>query len=148
MIVTRMQPEDVDNILRDIYPAYFAEAIYNKLTPNMEHARVTVANYLNSFSYVAKEDDLIWGLAVADMGNTFYEEIECDINMFFVHPEARRSGVARAMRDAILEDAKAYNAAVIYTSCLSGISQENEQLYMNLWAKVGFQKLGTVMIRI
>jgi GNAT superfamily N-acetyltransferase len=147
-MIERMKLEDVDNILENLYPAYFKEAIYNKLTPSLSHARVTIANYLNSFAYVAKHEGRVVGIAVADMGNTFYEEIECDINMFFVHPDARRSGVARGLRDAILEDAARVGAKVIYTSCLSGISEQNEQLYMNLWAKCGFQKLGTVMIRI
>lgn len=148
MEVTRMTLADVDNILENIYPAYFAEAVYNKLTPSMENARITVSEYAKAWAYVAKEDDKVIGLAVADAGRTFYEEVEFDINMFYVHPDYRGSGVARSLRDVLLATADALGAKVVYTACLSGISEGNEKLYMNLWAKKDFQKLGTVMIRI
>lgn len=148
MEITRMTIDDVDNILENIYPAYFAEAVYNKLTPNMDNARITVTNYVNSFSFVVKVDGKVIGLGVGDAGRTFYEEVEFDINMFYVHPEHRGSGVARILRNALIDEANRLGAKVIYSSCLSGIGEHNEQLYLNLWAKEGFQRLGTVMIRI
>ena len=148
MEVSRMTIDDVDNILDNIYPAYFSEAVYNKLTPSLTNARLTVSEWANTWAFVAKEEGKVVGLAVADAGRTFYEEIEFDINMFYVHPDYRGSGVARSLRDVLVATADALGAKVIYTACLSGISEANEKLYMNLWAKKAFQKLGTVMIRI
>jgi L-amino acid N-acyltransferase YncA len=148
MEITKMTLEDVDGIIENIYPAYFAEAIYNKLTPSLDNARITVADYVNRWSYVAKEDGKVVGLAVADAQKSFYEELEFDINMFYVHPDYRGTGVARALRDILVSESDRIGAKVMYTGCLSGVSENNEQTYLNLWAKVGFTRLGAVMIRI
>ena len=148
MIITRMVEADIEDLMRDIYPVYFQESAYNGLTPDYEISRITGHDYLNSSSFVARDGDRIVAIAVADAGRTFYKEIEFDINMFYVHPEYRGRGVARLMRDTLKDEWERVGAKVIYSSCLSGVEGLNEQLYMNLWSKVGFKKLGTVMIRI
>ncbi len=148
MQIEKMTLEHVEGIIENIYPAYFAEAVYNKLTPNLDNARITVADYVNRFSFVAVEEGKIIGLAVADAMRTFYTELEFDVNMFYVHPDYRGTGVARALRDKLIEEHDRIGAKVMYTGCLSGVSESNEQTYLNLWAKVGFTRLGAVMIRI
>ncbi len=148
MNIEKMTLEHVDGIMENIYPAYFAEAIYNKLTPNLDNARITVADYVNRWSFVAIIDGKIVGLAVADAQHSFYEELEFDINMFYVHPDYRGTGVARALRDMLVSESERIGAKVMYTGCLSGVSENNEQMYLNLWVKVGFERLGAVMIRI
>jgi L-amino acid N-acyltransferase YncA len=148
MSIEKMTLDDVDSIMENIYPAYFAEAIYNKLTPSLDNARITVADYVNRWSYVAKEDGKVVGIAVADASHTFYEELEFDVNMFYVHPDYRGTGIARALRDKLIEEHNRIGAKVMYSACLSGVSENNEQVYLNLWAKAGFVRLGAVMIRI
>jgi L-amino acid N-acyltransferase YncA len=148
-MIEKMTLDDVEGIMENIYPAYYAETnTYNKLTPSLDNARITIADYINRWSFVAKEDGKVVGIAVADAAHTFYEELEFDINMFYVHPDYRGTGVARALRDMLISESERIGAKVIYSGCLSGVSESNEQVYLNLWAKAGFVRLGTVMIRI
>jgi GNAT superfamily N-acetyltransferase len=148
IVVTRMTETDIEGLMTDIYPVYFKESAYNGLTPDLEISRITGMSYLDKCSFIARDGDRIIAIAVADAGRTFYKEIEFDINMFYIHPDYRGRGVARLMRDTLKDEWERVGAKVIYSSCLSGVEGINEQLYLNLWSKVGFKKLGTVMIRI
>lgn len=142
-----MEIEDVDGILKDIYPSYFKEGATSHLTLCLDNSRRVVENYLNGLTYVAKDGDNYSAIIVARVGNTFYKEIECDIEMFYVMPEYRGNRLSREMVKTVVDQAEAMGAKLFYSSCLGGIGHDNEQLYINLFAKFGFERLGTVMMR-
>ena len=90
-------------------------------------------------------EDFIYGFAVAEFGTTFYAEMEGDISFFYVSPLYKGDGTARKLRDAAIEYLLDKGAAVIYACALS--NDEYTKPYENLFAKAGFVKKGTTMIR-
>ena len=148
MIIEKMTSEHIENIIDNIYPAYFAEAIYNCLTPDYDVTRITIQSWIEGFSYVVKDGGKVIAIGVADAGRTFYVETEWDCTMFYVHPDYRGTTASRLLRDKLDSEAERIGSSVDYSSCLSGISDENDAKFTNLFRKIGYQKLGTVMIKI
>lgn len=150
MEIVQATLDDVDNIIDDIYPIYFAEsATYNFLTPDLDNTKLVVTEYVTggNICFIAKDEGRIVALACANIMRTFYKEIECDVNMFFVAPSHRGNGLSRKLVETIVYQAEMNDAKIIYSSCFSGLGENNNNLYINLWKKYGFQVLGTVMIR-
>ena len=148
--IVQAKPEDIDAIIADIYPVYFAESpTYNFLTPDLENTRLIVEQYVNggNICLIAKDEGKVVALACASLMRTFYKEVECDVNMFFIAPSHRGNGLSRELVETIVTQAELNNAKIIYSSCFSGMGENNNNLYINLWKKFGFQVLGTVMIR-
>ena len=145
--IIQMNEGHVQGILDTLCPAYYAEA-YKELTPSYEFAAITIGNYLENNSVVAVDGDRVVAVGSAICTNTYFVEREFDVVMFYVHPDYRRSGVASAMRDALITMKDFLGAKVSYTSCLSGISDTNRKSFENLWAKKGYKLLGTVMYKI
>lgn len=147
-----MKPEDIDIMVDNICPHYIDEGnkrgMYQGLTPDLIIIRSTVELYLNYLTLVAKIDGRPVGVLVARVGRSFFQELECDIEMFYLVPEARGTGISRNLIEKIIDLGKSLGVKLFYTSCLSGMGQENEKLFVNLWSKFGFKMLGVVMIRV
>ena len=136
--------QDIQNLL---YPSYFEETAYKGMTYNADNTRNQVLSWLEDLCFIARAEGKVVGVAVTRLLRTFYDEIEADVDMFVVHKDYRGTGVARDLVNAVVANAEANNAKVIYTSCLSGLGETNDKLYQNLYKKFGFEPLGTVMIR-
>lgn len=141
-------PEDIDRIQDLLYPDYFNETIFKGLTYNPENTRLMIEGYVNNkYTLIAEAEGQVIGFTSLLVGNTFYSEIEADVEFFCVRSDYRGSAVARALAGQILEAGKVFGATVFYAACASGIDEHNDALWKNLWSKFGFQKLGTVMIK-
>lgn len=133
-----------------LYPGYFSETIFNGLTYSAENTRLMVESYIrDKFTLLAVDyTGKVIGLAVLLAGRTYYEEVEADIEFLCVAEECRGTDVARMLVSSIIDVAEnTFGAKVFYASCCSGISEKNDALWVNLWSKFNFKKLGTVMIR-
>lgn len=140
-------PEHVDQIQELLFPHYFNESVYSGLTYDHHATRNMILAWLRDLAFVAIADGKVVGFVAAGLMRTFYKEPEMDIDMFYVLPDYRATGISRVLAKVIVEIADKFNVGAIYTSCLSGIDDSNDKLYQNLWKKYGFQKLGTVMLR-
>lgn len=145
--ILQMMPDDVDKVLTDLCPAYYAEA-YKELTPDYNHARTMITGYLDGYPVVIKDGERIIAIGHGLHGNTFFVETEFDVTMFYVHPDYRGSEVSRLLRDALISLKERLNAKVTYTSCLSGLDESNLKKFINLWGKRDFKFLGSVMYHI
>lgn len=143
-VATIYDIEPIEELLKE----YMAESTYNGLTYCKDGTVNMILSWLNEgFFFIVKDGEKVVGLAVMALMKTFYKELEADVDMFFIHPDYRGTGASRMLVDNIVQNAEANNCKVIYTACLSGISDKNNKLYKNLWGKFGFRELGTVLIR-
>ena len=131
-----------------LYPHYFKESVYKELTYDADATGNMIDDWLNnSATLLVKKNNNVVGIAAMSLCKSYYKEIECDVEMYFILKEHRGTGASRLLCEAIVNIADANNAKIIYSSCLSGIDEKNNNLFINLWKKYGFKTLGTVMIR-
>lgn len=146
--IERATREDIPAIKDLLYPTYFNESTYSGLTYDDEATTKMVVGWIESLCFVAKDNrGKVIGIAQGFAFQSFYKELELAIEMFYVLPEWRGTGVARALVSNIVQQADANGVAVVYTSCASGIDSKNNALYKNLYKKFGFDELGTELIR-
>lgn len=140
--------DDVNEIEALLYPAYFEESGYNNLDYDAKNTKTVIEEWIKGgIAYVIRSQGRIVAFASMGLMRTFYKQIEADVAMFFVLPEFRATGIARVLADTLQRTAEMNGAKVMYTSCLSGLGDKNNTMYVNLWKKYGFRPLGTVMIR-
>jgi GNAT superfamily N-acetyltransferase len=135
---------DVVSILCD---HYLKETVFTCMTYDHAQTVKKVCEWLfNGSCIVLLDENKIAGLCVVEIGRTFYAEPEADIAMFYIMPEYRKTNASRMLRDSAIEFARQNNAMLLYSLSGSGISEENDSLYCNLWRKAGLSKLGTCMM--
>jgi len=141
------KPGDEEIILDLLYPGYFNETVFSNMEFDRDQCLETIQVWLNhSIVAAAVIDGVFAGFGVLTLSKSFYKQTEADIEMFCIKPEFRGSGASRAIRDILIETAKANEVKLMYASCLSGMGETNEKLFINLWKKAGFKKLGTMMM--
>lgn len=140
--------DDVNEIEGLLHPHYFNESGYSHLEYDAQATKKIIAAWVTEgVGVIVRSKGKIVGFASMGFMRTFYKQIEADVDMFFVLPEYRGTGIARALSTTISDIAEKGNAAIVYTSCLSELGDKNNSMYENLWKKQGFRKLGSVMIR-
>lgn len=127
---------------------YVMESTYGKrVTYDPVSAREYIIGYvLDGPAVLVYSGEELVGFGNITVARTFYKEPEADIEMFYVKPEHRATGAARVLSAEMKAEILRQGAVVAYTGCLSGIDARNDSLYVNLWAKQGFTRLGSVMI--
>jgi GNAT superfamily N-acetyltransferase len=146
--IRRATMDDLDEIERILHPTYFEESGYNGLDYCAEGTRRMIAEWIaNDVAIIISSQGEPAAFGAMCLGRTFYKQIEADVEIFYVMPKFRATGIARALTDILCRIADANGAAIIYSSCLSGMGDKNHALYVNLWKKYGFRELGTVMLR-
>lgn len=138
-------PEEHEEIERLIYD-YFHETVYSNLTYNRENTLEIIKKWGIILTARNKNGALI-GLGSMSISTTYFEEREADIEIFYVKPTYRGTGVSRALAKSLVDIAEQNGAKVIYSACRSGIKGNNNKLYENLFTKAGFTQLGCIMIR-
>lgn len=139
---------DVVEIRDFLYENYFKESIYSS---NMQYDADASLEYITSWLgeifYIMRIEGKIAGVFAASIANTYYKRPECQVIVFYIHPDYRGIGVSREMVEYLTKLCDAENVAAIYTTSASGIGEKNNELYTNLFGKFGFQKLGTELVR-
>lgn len=137
---------DVNAIVDLLHPNYFEESQYKGLTFDLENCQKTVAEWITEYCAIAEMDGKVVGVVAFYFLNSYYKEKEGDIIIFYVHPDYRGTGVARALVGIVEKISKELDAAVVYTTSGSGMGRKNDKLYSNLFKKFGFEELGTELI--
>lgn len=138
---------DLDDII-DFTRPYYQESVYSNYVTYSESAcRRTLEGWLNSSHVIVVGHDAILGVGVVTIGQTCYEELEAEINLFYVSKDYRGKGVSRLLADAITEFAKLHKARIIHASNMSGMDGNNDKLWINLFRKFGYETIGTTLAR-
>jgi len=139
--------QDIQNLL---YPDYFEASIYSGLDYDPVSTLQYIYEWISEYCVLARDDaGSIVGILGFYLANTYYKQKECDIVIFYIHPDHRGKGVSRMLvkfLNGFCE--KRGDVGVIYTTSGSGMSEKNNMLYTNLFKKEGFEVLGTELIRI
>lgn len=71
-----------------------------------------------------------------------------ELYQFYVKPEARGTGVSRALVEAACKQFDAWECARSYAEGAAGLPDEKQlKTFANLWSKFGYQQVGVTMMR-
>lgn len=149
MISSRLATKDDVIELYKLMVQYKNESHSQNREHDVKNTMLVIMSWITNDNQcvLIEQDGIIKAFAAIWMGYTFYKDKELDIEVFYVHPSARKTPVSRMLAKQICKIAEDNNCPIIYTAGLSGGSKQNEKLYQNMWKKLGFRELGTVMIR-
>lgn len=141
--------KDIPAIMGLIYPTYFNESVYKTLDYDPVATANYVSTWIDEYCLIARHEGEVVGIIAFYFTNTYYKQKECDIVIFYIHPDHRGTGLSRMLvnyMDLICK--KEGNVGVVYTTSASGMKGDNDALYRNLFKKFGFEILGTEMIKV
>lgn len=139
---------DIDNIIKLILP-YHDESMFGGrgrvLCKKRLLETIGGAVLCDNWIVLVSDNDGIDGVLLAGTGYTFYTDLEIDIDLFYITPEARGKGVSRQLVQEIIKVAKSKKVGIIYCGCHSNMADggKNDKLYANLFRKYGFEATGT-----
>jgi hypothetical protein len=151
--LARLGPNDIEHILDLLINHYFKETAFNsKVTPSWENCRSYIMGWLTKpQTFVLGAIDVVnkelIGLVSLECGHTYYEELEMDMMLYVVRKDWRGTGVSREMNKFMEHLGQELGAKVIYSPCASGLSEKADKIWVNLFTKAKFVKLGTTMAK-
>lgn len=129
----------------DLLLPYRGESFFKGKTVNREHATRHIYTWLEHCHVVlAFDGEAMAGIVVVTIDHTFFDEKEADIDFMFVSEKYRKTEVSRLLRDEAIRIMDENNCEIQYAYTGSGVQ---ERLFVNLFAKVGFAHLGTLLVR-
>jgi GNAT superfamily N-acetyltransferase len=121
------------------------------LTLRSDFWKGTVANHIgleDTAAFAARLDGKIVGYVLIYYQTDFTFEPIGEMFQFYVIPEMRGSGVARALVQAADDQYKAWGCVRAYCEASPGISHKDHLgLFRNLWGKFGFKETGITLMK-
>lgn len=140
---------DTKDIMDLLYPTYFNESIYRSLDYDPVSTAAYISTWINEHCVIARYQGKVVGIIAFYFTNTYYRQKECDIVIFYIHPDHRGTVLSRALVKALDDICKREgDVGVAYTTSASGMEGSNDSLYRNLFKKFGYKVLGTEMIKV
>ncbi len=84
---------------------------------------------------------------IATVASDWCAQPVCYVEKLFVMPEARGSGVARALVAAAVEFARQHHCSHIFATATAGMGDNVGRLFSNLFRKFAFNDCGPVLFR-
>ena len=137
--------------LFDLCKPYFEEAFVSKCLELCETTAIaTFCLACAHSSYdclVVKGNSQFAGVIITCYNTSFFKGFEGNIDFFYVAPAYRGTNAGRLLVAKATEEAKHRGATMLYCGCHSGFSDggRNNQLYVNLYKKHGFEVNGSNM---
>lgn len=93
-------------------------------------------------------DGKIVGYVLVYYQTDFTEERIGEMFQFYVEPEQRGSGVARALVDEAVKQYKEWGCVRAYCEASPGIAMRDHLgLFKNLWGKFGYEQIGITLMK-
>lgn len=146
LTLRKANENDVPEILEIMSQGHHRESAYKNFTYSPLNTEICVRRWINEAETILVTAGDIIGLSVCHTYKTYYEEWEGYIEYFYVRKEFRGTGVSRLLVEASINLMKQNGARIIYADSASGISDENDKLWKNLFGKYDFKHLGSTMI--
>jgi GNAT superfamily N-acetyltransferase len=137
---------DIPEIINIMSGEHKKESVYKNFTYSPANTEICVRRWINEAEVILVCAPDIIGLSVIHTYKTYYEEWEGYFEYLYVRTEFRGSGVSRLLVEASVSLLKQNGARIIYADSGSGISEENDKLWKNLFGKSDFKHLGSIMI--
>lgn len=120
------------------------------VTISLDNYRKTISEYIDFYSVAAicavREGQVI-GYIHIYFQNDFTVERIGEVYQMYVAPEYRGSGVARSLVESAVLQYADWNCARGYVEASPGMqAEEHLKLFENLWGRVGYKKIGLVMM--
>lgn len=136
---------DLDEIIQVCRP-YFDESFWGRHTRySDEKTREKFTYYLTGLNTFVVDIEGICAIAVLAMDYVFSEDLTADYEFFYVSEHARGTGISRLLQEACENFAKLSGARIM---CACGSSDVEDNLWVNLFKKFKYEKLGTVMVKV
>lgn len=143
-MIRRATIDDLDEIISFTRP-YHTESFWGQQKYSEIRSRERFTNYLTQCDTFVVDINGIVAMGTLVLDYFFSDELVCDLEFFYVSKEARGTGVSRMLRDGLTDFAKLKGASIM---CACGSSGFDDGLWVNLFRKIGFSKLGTTMVRV
>lgn len=153
-VVRRAWRSDLDQLV-DLGEMFFRESNFlGNLTISKKNYRATIEPYIDANKYphvaplIAVKGGEILGYLHIYAHRDFTEELVGEAYQFYVRPEYRGSGVARALVEAAVLQYADWKVARAYAEAAPGMDQAQQlKLFENLWGRSGYKKIGIVMMK-
>lgn len=143
-MIRRATIEDLDEIINFTRP-YHTESFWGRTSYSEQKSRERFSAYLTECDTFVVDINGVVAMATLVFDYFFSDDLVCDLEFFYVTPEVRKTGVSRVLRDACVSFAKLRGARIM---CACGSSGFDDGLWVNLFRKIGFSKLGTTMVKV
>jgi GNAT superfamily N-acetyltransferase len=117
----------------------------NMCKPDDEQIVKSLTEIFNSTNFmrlIARRDGKVVGIAFGFIGHTWWKRPCGSIDMFYVDPEERGSGLSRLLVERCIEQFKEFEVGFIWAGSESGMGRKNETLFNNLFLRYGFTEVG------
>lgn len=148
-MIRRAVLSDLDAIYNLLVPAYFDESVYSDhLDICPDNCWNYFYNQIANYALIAEIEDKIIGYVSITTGYTVYQQLEADIDFFYIHPDYRGKGISRDLLQKTMEFIALEKCGVTYATSRSKTDEGlNNALWENLYKKFGFETAGSMMIR-
>lgn len=143
-MIRRATINDLDEIIRFTRP-YHTESFWGQTKYSEEKSRQRFTSYITEGDTFVVDMNGIVAMATLVFDYFFSDDLVCDLEFFYVGKDFRKTGVSRLLRDACSDFAKLRGARIM---CACGSSGFDDGLWVNLFRKIGFSKLGTTMVKV
>lgn len=149
-IIRRGWKTDLDQLV-DLAADFYDESNFlGPLRISKENYKKTIAPYIendNVAAILAVKDGVILGYLHIYWQTDFTIERIGEVYQFYVRPDYRGSGVARALVETAVAQYAKWNCVRGYVEAAPGMDKpEHLKLFENLWGRVGYNKIGIVMM--
>ncbi len=115
-----------------------------------DRARQTLWRAIHSPDVVVLLDDIdgvIAGAAMMTFEAEWTREVLAYVVKFYVERELRGLGSARSLVAALVAEARARDARLLFASATAGLGERVERLYVRLFERAGFGVLGRIVMK-
>lgn len=143
-MLRRATINDLEEIIKFTRP-YHTESFWGQSNYSEARTRERFTHYLTDCDTFVVDIGGIRAMGTLVFDYFFSDDLVCDLEFYYVGKEFRGTGVSRLLRDALTDFAKLKGAVIM---CACGSSGFDDGLWVNLWRKLNFKKLGTTMVKV
>lgn len=132
-----------------------SEAIYDFIAPYADEAAFKMGNKLckdkciafirdvASLRFAAYDNHGMAGIVLATTRDTWFDTPQNTIDVFYIRPDHRGTKLARMLAQRAVDIIQHVHGGNIWTNSVSGVNAKNDNLFANLFVKIGFKAVGS-----
>lgn len=150
-VIRKAWSTDIPQLV-ELGAAFYQESNFlGTLTMSKNNYQRTLERYIDHplvAAIVAVKGGEILGYVHIYAQNDYTEELVGEVFQFYIRPEYRGSGISRALAESAVLQYAEWKVARGYVEAAPGMdAEEHLKLFENLWGRVGYKKIGIVMMK-